>query len=288
MTSTTDLHAAAFKFVQGLAADLGKDDLELPGFPDTVAKLHQDLGDESKSVSEIVERINTEPVLAARIIKLANSAAFNTTGREISNPRAAVTQLGFNVVRSTATSFAVSQLQQQEWLAPVRPALKKIWSRSNGVAAICHVLGAQADTLRADEAMAAGLFHQLGNLYLLTQAHKEGLEVVRNPEWEEIAADWHPTVARAFVEAWGMPEHVADAIENQDAVATGELDDTSQLTRLLSAAKLYDSLRETNEDDEASDEARQHLEEVHISGQRFLDLVMAHQSDIADIRQTIT
>ncbi len=287
MTTTSDLHAAAFKFVQGLAADLGKDELELPGFPDTVAKLHQDLGDESKSVSEIVDRINSEPVLAARIIQLANSAAFNTTGREISNPRAAVTQLGFNVVRSTATSFAVRQLEQQEWLAPVRPALQKIWQRSNDVAAICHVLGGHAQMLRADEAMTAGLFHELGNLYLLTQAHKEGLEVVKDPAWEEIAADWHPTVAKAFVEAWGMPEHVAEAIESQDAVARNELEAASQLTRLLSAAKLYNTLQELTDDDEYAQEARQRLEELYVSGEQFMNLVAAHEQEIADVRQTI-
>ena len=286
MTNTTDLHAAAFKFVQGLAADLGKDDLELPGFPDTVARLHQELGDESKSVSDIVERINTEPALAAQIIKLANSAAFNTTGREVSNPRAAITQLGFNVVRSTATSFAVRQLQQQQWLAPVRPALQKIWRRSNAVAAICHVIGEQTQMLRADESMAAGLFHQLGNLYLLTQAHKQGLEVTQNPEWDGIAAEWHPTVARAFVEAWGMPGHIADAIENQDAVEKGQLDDASQLTRLLSAAKLYDRLKESG-DDPVADEARERLAEIQLSGHRFVDMVTEHQAEIADVRQTI-
>ncbi len=33
MTTAEDLNAAAFKFVQGLATDLDRDDLELPGPP---------------------------------------------------------------------------------------------------------------------------------------------------------------------------------------------------------------------------------------------------------------
>jgi len=285
MTDTAELNAAAFKFVQNLAEDLSKDDLELPGFPDSVARLHQDLTDESKGVKEIVDRVNTEPALAARLIQLANSVAFNTSGREVGEPRAAITQLGFNIVRSTATAFAIRQLEQQEWLQPVRPELARIWRRSNGVAAICHVLGEEADGLRADEALAAGLFHQLGNLYLLTRAHGEGLEVANNPAWEETTRSWHPTIARAFMESWGMPEHLAEAVENQDAVAGGDSDNLPLYTRLLSSAKLYDSLKEASNGAGAKIESM--LENIQLSGKSFLAIAHEKSEQIAQVRATI-
>ena len=284
-TTTEDLNAAAFKFVQGLAGDLGKDDLELPGFPDTVVRLHKDLADESKSVTDIVELVGSEPALAARLIKLANSAAFNAGGREISDPRAAVTQVGFNVVRSTATGFAMRQMEQQEWLAPVRPLLAKIWRRSNGVAAIAHALGADVEGVRADEAMAAGLFHQLGNLYLLTQAHKEGLEVAENPAWEGITQSWHPTIARAFMESWGMPEHIGEAVEQQDGVAGDDAEHMSLLARLISASKLYDSLTEAS--DGAAGAVERILDKVQLSGRSFMELAASKADEIDEIRQAM-
>jgi len=286
MTTTEELNAAAFKFVQGLASDLSKDDLELPGFPDAVVRLHQDLADESKSVQDIVSQINSEPALAARLIKLANSAAFNTTGREISDPRAAVTQVGFNVVRSTATAFAMRQMEQQEWLTPVRPLLAKIWRRSNGVAAIAHVLGGAVEGVRADEALAAGLFHQLGNLYLLTQAHQEGLEVANNPAWEGITQSWHPTIARAFIESWGMPDYVGEAVEQQDGVAAGDAEHMTLIARLISASKLYDSLQEASNGAAATVESM--LNKVQLSGCSFMELAAANQEAIAETRQAIS
>ncbi len=285
MTDTAELNAAAFKFVQNLAEDLSKDDLELPGFPDSIAKLHQELADESKGVKDIVERVSTEPALAARLIQLANSAAFNTTGREVSEPRAAVTQLGFNIVRSTATAYAMRQIEQLEWLQPVRPELAKIWRRSNGVAAICHVLGDEIDGLRADEALAAGLFHQLGNLYLLTRAHGEGLAVAGNPNWEQTTRSWHPTIARAFMESWGMPDYLGEAVENQDGIASGDNENLSLYTRLLSSAKLYDSLKEASNGVTAKIEAM--LEPVQLSGASFLELARDRADRIADVRATI-
>jgi len=285
MSDTAELNAAAFKFVQNLAADLSNEDLELPGFPDSVAKLHQELADESKGVKDIVDRVNTEPALAARLIQLANSAAFNTSGREVSDPRAAITQLGFNIVRSTATAFAMRQLEQQEWLQPVRPELARIWRRSNGVAAICHVLG-DLDGLRADEALAAGLFHQLGNLYLLTRAHGEGLAVANNPAWEETTRSWHPTIARAFMESWGMPDYLAEAVENQDAVASGDTENLTLYTRLLSSAKLYDSLQEASNGAGARIEGM--LEGIQLSGESFLVIARERAEHIAQVRATIS
>ncbi len=229
--------------------------------------------------------VNSEPSLAARLIKLANSAAFNASGREISDPQVAVNLVGFNVVRSTATAFAMRQMEQQEWLEPVRPMLAKIWRRSNGVAAICHALGACIEGVRADEALAAGLFHQLGNLYLLTKAHREGLEVANHPAWDGVTQNWHPTIARAFVESWGMPAHVGEAVEQQDGVAGGDAEHMSLSARLVSASKLYDSLQEASNG--AAPKVEEMLAPVQLAGSPFMDLVAANQSAIDETRQAI-
>ncbi|MDH3511512.1 MAG: HDOD domain-containing protein [Gammaproteobacteria bacterium] len=286
MLATDDFKTAAFEFVQSLAADLSSTDLELPGFPDVVMQLHQALGDENCAVRDLVKLINSEPVLAARLIQLANSAAFSREGAEASDLQAAVRLLGFNVVRSTATSFAMQQMQQQEWLAPVKPVLKRIWRRSNAVAAICYTLAKHVDGVKPDEALVAGLFHQLGNLYLLTRAHQDGLPIASNPDWEDVANAWHPTIARAIVENWGMAQHVGEAMEYQDAFLEEDTRDLSLHTRLLSAAKLYDEMCNEANGDEADIERI--LTDVMLSGKPFLDLVADCQEEIESMGNTIT
>lgn len=281
MQASEDLNATAFKFVQNLAADLSKDDLELPGFPDTVLRLQRALADENTSVKDIVALIECDPALAARIMRLANSAAFNASGHEVVEPRAAVTHLGFNIVRSTATAFAIRQMEQQEWLAPLKPELAKIWQRSNGVAAICHAVAAHVDGIKVDEALATGLFHQLGTLYLMTHAHREGIGVVDNSSWDEVVSGWHPNVARAIIDNWGMPEHVGEAVENQDALADGDTTGLSMMSRLLAAAKLYDGLPEGG--DAAAEPL---LGTVKLAGASFADLAAQCSEEIASFRQT--
>lgn len=227
-----------FEFVHRLAGDLAND-LELPGFPEIVVRLHRALGDQNAAVKDIVRLVSSEPALAARLVQLANSAAFKPGDRATSDLRSAITLLGFNVVRSTATTFAVRQLEQQAWLAPIRPHLARIWNESTTVAAIGFVAARRIDGMRPDEALAAGLFHQLGGLYLLTRAHKEGIPLGDANEWATTIESWQPAIGRAILETWGSPAPLCEAVEHQDAL--GDVDPMTMplLTRLLAVAKLY-------------------------------------------------
>lgn len=288
MLANEDFKATAFQFVQQLADDLSNNQFDLPGFPDVVMRLHKILADENSSAADIVKLISSEPTLAAQLIRLANSAAFNADGNEILDPRAAIQRLGFNVVRSTATSFAIKQLEDQEWLMPVRPQLAEIWRRSNAVAATCFALGEIVDEVRSDEALAAGLFHQMGNLYLLARGHKDGIQVTDNPDWDEIVSGWHPTIARAILENWGMPASIAEAVENQDGVVdddTGDLSHLTLLTRLLSASKLNDILKNAPESAQPGWKAL--LVDVRLNGEPFSELLERGREKTESVSLTI-
>lgn len=288
MSTEQELHAACFEFISDLARDLSRDDLDLPGFPATVVELHRTLGDASSSVQDVVALINTEPALAARLIKLANSAAFSRNDREVCEPRAAITQLGFNVVRSTATTFAIRQMAQQEWLQPVLPQLESIWRQSNSVAAICAGISKHVDGVRSDEALATGLFHQIGNLYLLTRAHQKGL-VAGNSAWDDIASEWHPTIARAIIESWGISEDVGIAAEKQDVLANDgtKQGDLSMLSRILSASKLYSSLNVPKHKNLDVDKVKDVLTRTTVGGKPFMDLAAQSREEIDKVRQSI-
>ena len=142
-------------------------------------------------------------------------------------------------MRSTATAFAVKQMKQQDWLKPVIPQLEQINRQSINVASICAGVSLHIDGVRSDEALAAGLFHQIGNLYLLTQAHQKNL-VAGNPEWESVVNEWHPTIARAIIESWGISEGVGVAAEHQDILLEDEdIEGLSILCRIVAASKLH-------------------------------------------------
>src|SRR5262245_55001766 len=102
---------ASFAFVQALATELSSGKVELPGFPDIVARIQRVLADENVSTDKIVKVLGTEPVLAGQLMSVANSVALNPSGRSITDLRTAVARVGLNTVRTATIAYAVRLLR---------------------------------------------------------------------------------------------------------------------------------------------------------------------------------
>lgn len=276
-------NAELFRFLQKLVNDM-HEDLDLPGFPDVVVRLQQTLADEKSSARDIVRLVSSDPALSAKVLQLANSAAFKPGTREVSDLKAAITVLGFSLVRGTATSFAMRQMEQQAWLQPLKPQLHRIWQASTGVAAICFIGARHIDGMRPDEALAAGLFHQLGTLYVLTRAHREGIAIGDTSEWTATIADWTPTITRAILENWRVPGHLTDAVENQDALGRENPGELSLLARLLAAAKLYQQMKDPQADHA---KAQAMLANVKFGTQPFMEMIQSAREEVEAVRRVI-
>jgi HD-like signal output (HDOD) protein len=268
----------AAQIVMGLAQDLNTDNIELPGFPDVVARIQRAVADENTSSRDLVRLVASEPALAARYLQLANSAAFNKSGHEVSDLRTAINALGFNIIRSQATTFAMRQMEKQEWLRPIRPVLADIWKTSNGVAALAYAVAKQVPGVQPDEAMATGLFHLMGKLYLFARARQESLEPATIADWEKALNDWHATIARSILDHWKIPARVAEAVENQNAIFDADNNDLTPLARILCGAKLHYRLHKPNALPEPA--AQQALAKIRLNGQPFEAVAAAAQADV--------
>lgn len=284
---TTDggVRLNAADVVQGLARDLNTDKIDLPGFPDVVARIHRALADESTSARDLVRLVASEPVLAAKLLQIANSAAFNKSGREVSDLKGAINALGFNLIRGQANTFALRQMEQQQWLRPIRPVLADIWKTSNGVAAVSFAVAKRVSGVQPDEALTAGLFHLIGKLYLFARARHASLNPAEIADWEKALNDWHTSIARTLMDHWKIPSRVTEAVENQNAIFDAQSKDLAPLTRILCGAKLHYRLRKPNAPSEPEAEAA--LARVQINGQSFEALYEAAHGDLEALRASL-
>src|ERR1700761_3719814 len=145
----------AFNFVQALAAELSGGKIELPGFPHIVMRVQKVLNDERADANRIVKVLGSEPVLAAQIIRMANSAALNTSGSAVSDLRAAVSRVGLDTVRSATISFAIRQLQGAPALRGMENQLGMLWKRSVLVASLSCVIARKHTNINPDTALLA-------------------------------------------------------------------------------------------------------------------------------------
>ena len=279
--------SGAFAFVRQLVTNLPGKDVDLPSFPDVVRRLQVALADPRSSVKDLVAIIESEPVLSARLLQMANSAAMNAAGNSATTIKAAVSRLGFNLVRLTAMTHAMRQLERLTELAPIREDLGRIWRASNEVAAISAVIARRAIGRQADEAMLAGLLHAIGGIYILTQTQKADPALRADPQFRAVVSDWQPRLGKSILDGWSLPERIGAAVARQDDLPGTDPQQLEPLARLLSAAKLRHRLSTEPAFRAERPGAEAVLAAVTFNGSTFLDLVAASQQDIEDMQQVL-
>jgi HD-like signal output (HDOD) protein len=283
-TRPTDMQA--FAFVQALAAELSKGKVELPSFPDIALRVRQVLADENVSQDKVVRVVGSEPALAARLMQIANSAALNFSGKTITELRTAISRMGFNMVRSAAIAFAMSQLKKQDALKGLEKPLEDLWKRSAAVAAMSHAVARRYSKVNPDTALLAGLLHGIGQLYILTRSAQHPGLFANQAAYTAIVRDWHSAIAKALLENWQMAEEVIEAVsdfEDLERTHAGPVDLTDVVTvgSLLAAFKDHPETIELNMHDVSA------CKRMQIDRSAYEQLIDESEHEIDALRQAL-
>ncbi len=206
----------AFEFVRTLAGELSGGHVDLPSFPEIAVRVRRVLSDPKSSIHQVVRVVGSEPALAARLLRIANSAALNRSGRAVTDLRTAINRIGYNLVRSASMSFAMSQIRKSNKLVGLEHYLNELWHRSTLVAAFAYVLARTCSRVNPDEAMLTGMMHGIGKLYILTRAIDHPELFLSNTLLDDIVKEWHASIGKAILENWDFPEATAEAIGEQE------------------------------------------------------------------------
>jgi|KBSSwiStaDraftv2_1062776.scaffolds.fasta_scaffold23737_3 HD-like signal output (HDOD) protein len=230
-----EARAISAALVAELDRSLADNDLNLPSLPEVALKIRNALANEDVSVAEISRLIGSDPALAARIVKIANSALFYRGSKPITSVSAAVSQLGHRMVRNVALSYASQQVFIGYGSQPVREFLTSIWQHSVHTAALAHMLARVRTKLNPDDAFLAGLLHEVGKLYILMRVKDKIEQLASEAAFQAVVAEWHPRLGRAVIESWGLPEDLAAAVGEHQACAL-EAPEPPRLTDVVAVA----------------------------------------------------
>ncbi len=131
--------------------------------------------------------------------------------------RTAVIRLGGVCVRNVVASLVMRQFYQADKMGPVKKELLNLWVHGARVAAISHVLARRFTRLNPDEAMLAGLIHDIGVLPILKRA-PQFPEVLDDREILHRVIDrMHQEIGQLILEEWHFPpELVQVAAQHED------------------------------------------------------------------------
>jgi HD-like signal output (HDOD) protein len=197
--------------LKSIAAQAGRGELTFPTHIDATLRLQRALSDPDCHVEEAARLVQTEPLLAARTVAIANSAAYNRAGNDVTNVRAAVQRVGFRTLGALAASVIVRQLASGVTDPHVRAKADLLWQHSANVAALALVIARRVSFVDPDTAMFAGIVHEVGGFYLLSRAAEfPGLLEGGADEWLEHG---QVDIGRGVLLKLGVPAPVMDAIE---------------------------------------------------------------------------
>lgn len=280
------ISAETMRFLQQLSADVAGPALELPSYPEAALRVQRVLSDIGVSTDRVVRVIGGEPVLASRVLAMANAAALNRGGQAIVELRAAVQRLGFDTLRTAAISFAVAQLRRAAEYRAIEKPMTHLWRQSISIAAISFVLSRELKRFVPDAAMLAGLVSGVGRLYILTRSTQYPA-LFSDPEtYYSIERQWHPQVGRSILENWKMSPEIVEAVGDLEEAA---VDDRGRvmLSDLLASAQMLNELKDTPELIDAALPAHCAAQRLGLTAQGCVELLAASAAEIAALREAL-
>lgn len=142
-------------------------------FPTNMAaalKLQHALGDPDYHLDAAADMVLAEPLIAARLVAIANSVAYTRFGGHASNVRTAVSLLGFRPLRALVAVIVVRQLASEIADAKLRHKAELLWQHCASVAALAKVLAREFTGADPETALFAGVVHEIDGFYLLSRA----------------------------------------------------------------------------------------------------------------------
>lgn len=197
---------------RSIAAQAGRGELVFPTNVNASIKLQQALNDPHCHMEAAAKLVMAEPLLSARTVAIANSAAYNRAGGEISNVRTAVMRLGFKTLNAITTAVIVRQLGRNISDPEMRIQAAQLWEHTANVAALAQVIALKMTRLDPETAMFAGIIHEVGGFYLLSRTDEfPGLLGEGAEDWAEYG---EKIIGRAVLKKLGVPEAAVGAVES--------------------------------------------------------------------------
>lgn len=192
----------------------------LPSAPKVVRKLIETFDQEDVDALQVATYIEADPVLTAKLLKMANSAFFGLT-RSVTDARGAISVLGLIKVRALVIAAAMDD----SFHAVGGVNLNQFWRYSLNTANLSRYL---ALPIRIDESttFTAGLVHAIGELVMHVAMPEQMLELNRSIGLLDLKRARaqrglfgysYAEVGAALAREWKFPKKMIDAIGNQIA-----------------------------------------------------------------------
>lgn len=137
---------------------------KLPYFPLVISHILATIDDPDANLNVLAKQIEHDPIIAARVLSLANSVSTRTRQKQdVHDIYAAISMVGLGRVREMALLSSIARYAEK--VGPDTVPFT-FWQHSIAVGVCAVELAHQTDFISPSRAMVAGLLHDIGALWL--------------------------------------------------------------------------------------------------------------------------
>jgi len=193
---------------------------EIPPMPQVVLQAQKLLANPDSSAKELASLLETDPSIAAKVLKMANSAFYGLRGK-VSSIQHASMVLGFRNLGEIVAAAGVQKSLEKK-LPGYGLESEDLWRHSLSVALGSKIIASKKNPGLEMVAHTAGLLHDVGKLILDPFVLEEQetfntfivgeQETFLNAEQQILGFD-HAEIAAEVCRNWGIPETISSAIQ---------------------------------------------------------------------------
>lgn len=189
---------------QGFYVALQNEQLQVPTLPDVALRLRKALQQDDISISDAAKIVNLDPSITSKLIQVANSPVYGASV-PLTTCQDAMTRLGVQTTQNIVTSVSLRNLFRS-----ANPRLNQyihhLWKQSIQVASLSYALAHLTRKINPDEALLAGLIHNIGALPIV--AYAETAETTADLELllTQMIVSLQGPVGRYLLQKWHFPQ----------------------------------------------------------------------------------
>jgi putative nucleotidyltransferase with HDIG domain len=202
-------------------ADLIKDIDNLVSFPAVGVRVSQMANDPKVSAVQLGNAISQDPALTARLLRIANSAAYGLSSK-VSTVSRAVAVIGTKLIRDLV--LATSTINALEGIPNELVTMENFWRHSLYCGLAARLLAERRGQKGTETLFIAGLLHDVGQLVLFRKLPQESrqalLESIEGPEElalhaaeRQVLGFDHAQVGGELLRHWHFPEVLVECAE---------------------------------------------------------------------------
>lgn len=202
------------QLIADLTADIEHHRLKLPVLSDVALKVHALVDNPNSSTQQIAKVISLDSAISARLLQIANSPMFRGS-RIIEDISSAILRLGNSLVKSVVTVMMMEKMYRPH-TPEIAKRVQQLWYHNTQVAALSYVLASNFTSLSPNEALLAGLFHDIGTLPILERAENHP-EFIRQPELlDHLIQHYHCPIGKQILESWNFPKSLITVVQEHE------------------------------------------------------------------------